>query len=67
MGKSICVTGQLLILDLAIHLGELAQKLGARLIQINTDAVYVEYFNDADLDKLEQVALEMATTYRHGT
>lgn len=58
MGKSICVTGQLLILDLAVHLGELAQKLGAKLIQINTDAVYVEYFNDADLDKLEQVALE---------
>lgn len=61
MGRSICVTGQLLILDLAKHLGELATSLGAKLVQINTDAVYVEYFNDSDLDKLEAVANEWST------
>lgn len=58
MAKSICVTGQLLILDLAEKLGTISEKVGAKLVQLNTDAVYVEYHTQEQLLQLQAAASE---------
>lgn len=43
MGRSVCITGQLFLLELARHLYTMVDDL--RIVQLNTDGIMVEYHN----------------------
>lgn len=44
MGRSVCVTGQLFLLELAEHLFK--EVPGLRIVQLNTDGIMVEFHKD---------------------
>lgn len=55
MGRSVCITGQLFLLELAEHL--YADIPGLKIVQLNTDGIMVEC-DKADLDKLNEICDE---------
>lgn len=55
MGRSVCITGQLFLLELAEHL--YADIPGLKIVQLNTDGIMVEC-NRADLGKLDEICDE---------
>lgn len=55
MGRSVCVTGQLFLLELAEHL--YADIPGLKIVQLNTDGIMVEC-DRADLDRLNEICDE---------
>ena len=55
MGRSVCITGQLFLLELAEHL--YADIPGLKIVQLNTDGIMVEC-NRAYLGKLDEICDE---------
>lgn len=55
MGRSVCITGQLFLLELAQHL--YADIPGLKIIQLNTDGIMVEC-SRKDLPKLDEICDE---------
>lgn len=55
MGRSVCVTGQLFLLELAQRLYKEVQ--GLRIFQLNTDGIMVE-FEDYQLDQVKEICDE---------
>lgn len=55
MGRSVCITGQLFLLELAQHLYR--DIPGLKIVQLNTDGIMVEC-NRADLKKLDEICDE---------
>jgi hypothetical protein len=55
MGRSVCITGQLFLLELAQHLYR--DILGLKIVQLNTDGIMVEC-DRADLEKLDEICDE---------
>ena len=55
MGRSVCITGQLFLLELAQHLYH--DIPGLKIVQLNTDGIMVEC-NRADLKKLDEICDE---------
>ena len=55
MGRSVCVTGQLFLLELAQRLYKEVQ--GLRIFQLNTDGIMVE-FEDYHLDQVKEICDE---------
>lgn len=55
MGRSVCITGQLFLLELAEHL--YADIPGLKIVQLNTDGIMVEC-NRADLGRLDEICDE---------
>lgn len=55
MGRSVCITGQLFLLELAEHL--YADIPGLKIVQLNTDGIMVEC-DKADLDRLNEICEE---------
>lgn len=55
MGRSVCITGQLFLLELAEHL--YADIPGLKIVQLNTDGIMVEC-SKSDLDKLNEICDE---------
>lgn len=55
MGRSVCITGQLFLLELAEHL--YADIPGLKIVQLNTDGIMVEC-DKSDLDKLNEICDE---------
>lgn len=55
MGRSVCITGQLFLMELAQHL--YADIPGLKIVQLNTDGIMVEC-NKTDLDKLNEICDE---------
>lgn len=55
MGRSVCITGQLFLMELAQHL--YADIPGLKIVQLNTDGIMVEC-GKADLDKLNEICDE---------
>lgn len=55
MGRSVCITGQLFLMELAQHL--YADIPGLKIVQLNTDGIMVEC-DKADLDKLNEICDE---------
>ena len=55
MGRSVCITGQLFLLELAEHL--YADIPGLKIVQLNTDGIMVEC-DRADLGKLDEICDE---------
>lgn len=55
MGHSVCITGQLFLLELAEHL--YADIPGLKIVQLNTDGIMVEC-NRTDLGKLDEICDE---------
>lgn len=55
MGRSVCITGQLFLLELAEHL--YADIPGLKIVQLNTDGIMVEC-DRADLGKLNEICDE---------
>lgn len=55
MGRSVCITGQLFLMELAQHL--YADISGLKIVQLNTDGIMVEC-SKADLDKLNEICDE---------
>lgn len=55
MGRSVCITGQLFLLELAEHL--YADIPGLKIVQLNTDGIMVEC-NRTDLGKLDEICDE---------
>ena len=55
MGRSVCITGQLFLLELAEHL--YADIPGLKIVQLNTDGIMVEC-NRADLGRLDEICNE---------
>lgn len=55
MGRSVCITGQLFLMELAQHLYQDIQ--GLKIVQLNTDGIMVEC-DVADLDKLNEICDE---------
>ena len=53
MNNSVCVTGQLLLLDLNEHL-----EGHCKLLQSNTDGIIVEYQTESDLEKIKEICHE---------
>lgn len=58
MGRSVCITGQLFLLELAQHL--YADIPGLKIIQLNTDGIMVEC-SRKDLPKLDEICDEWQT------
>lgn len=58
MGRSVCITGQLFLLELAQHLFREVTNL--RLFQLNTDGVMVE-FDDSQLQQVREICDEWQT------
>lgn len=52
MGRSVCITGQLFLMELAQHL--YADIPGLKIVQLNTDGIMVEC-STSDLDKLNEI------------
>lgn len=55
MGRSVCISGQLYLLELAEHCYQEIE--GLRIVQLNTDGIMVEC-NRADLGKLDEICDE---------
>lgn len=55
MGRSVCITGQLFLLELAEHLHQDIESL--KIVQLNTDGIMVEC-DRTDLDKLNEICDE---------
>lgn len=55
MGRSVCITGQLFLLELAQHLYR--NIPGLKIVQLNTDGIMVEC-DRADLEKLDEICDE---------
>lgn len=55
MGRSVCITGQLFLLELAQHLYR--DIPGLKIVQLNTDGIMVEC-NRVDLKKLDEICDE---------
>ncbi len=58
MGRSVCVTGQLFLLELAQHLYRDVQNL--RIVQLNTDGIMIE-FDDSQYDRVQEILTEWQT------
>ena len=58
MGRSVCITGQLFLLELAQHLFREISEL--RVFQLNTDGVMVE-FDDSQLPRVKEICDEWQT------
>jgi hypothetical protein len=55
MGRSVCITGQLFLLELAQHLYKDVQNL--RIVQLNTDGIMIE-FDDSQYDQVQEILNE---------
>ena len=55
MGRSVCITGQLFLMELAQHLYK--DIPGLKIVQLNTDGIMVEC-SKSDLDKLNEICDE---------
>ena len=55
MGRSVCITGQLFLLELAQHLYRDVQNL--RIVQLNTDGIMIE-FDDSQYDLVQEILNE---------
>ena len=55
MGRSVCITGQLFLLELAQHLYRDVQNL--RIVQLNTDGIMIE-FDDSQYDHVQEIINE---------
>ena len=55
MGRSVCITGQLFLLELSQHLIEDCSTL--RIVQLNTDGIMVS-FDESDYDKVLEITKE---------
>ena len=55
MGRSVCITGQLFLLELAQHLYKDVQEL--RIVQLNTDGIMIE-FDDSQYDQVQEILNE---------
>lgn len=60
MGRSVCITGQLFLLELANHL--IADCKTLQIVQLNTDGIMVS-FDDSEYDKV----LEITREWEHRT
>ena len=55
MGRSVCITGQLFLLELAQHLYTMVDDL--RIVQLNTDGIMIE-FDDSQYDQVQEILAE---------
>ena len=55
MGRSVCITGQLFLLELAQHLYKDIPDL--RIVQLNTDGIMIE-FDDSQYDQVQEILNE---------
>ena len=55
MGRSVCITGQLFLLELAQHLYRDVQEL--RIVQLNTDGIMIE-FDDRQYSQVQEILNE---------
>ena len=55
MGRSVCITGQLFLLELAQHLYQDIPDL--RIVQLNTDGIMIE-FDDSQYDQVQEILAE---------
>ena len=55
MGRSVCITGQLFLLELAQHLYKDVADL--RIVQLNTDGIMIE-FDDSHYDQVQEILKE---------
>ena len=55
MGRSVCITGQLFLLEMAQHLYKDIPDL--RIVQLNTDGIMIE-FDDSQYDKVQEILNE---------
>ena len=55
MGRSVCITGQLFLLELSMHL--IAECSTLRIVQLNTDGIMVS-FDDTEYDKVLEITKE---------
>ena len=55
MGRSVCITGQLFLLELAQHLYKDVADL--RIVQLNTDGIMIE-FDDSQYDQVQEIINE---------
>lgn len=55
MGRSVCITGQLFLLELAQHLYKDVADL--KIVQLNTDGIMIE-FDDGQYDKVQEILAE---------
>lgn len=55
MGRSVCITGQLFLLELAQHLHKDVDDL--RIVQLNTDGIMIE-FDDSQYDQVQEILKE---------
>ena len=58
MGRSVCITGQLFLLELAQHLYEDIPDL--RIVQLNTDGIMIE-FDDSQYEQVQEILAEWQT------
>ena len=58
MGRSVCITGQLFLLELARHLYKDVSDL--RIVQLNTDGIMIE-FDDSQYDQVQEILNEWQT------
>ena len=58
MGRSVCITGQLFLLELAQHLYKDIADL--RIAQLNTDGIMIE-FDDSQYDQVQEILNEWQT------
>ena len=54
-GRSVCITGQLFLLEMAQHL--YADIPDLRIVQLNTDGIMIE-FDDSQYDKVQEILAE---------
>ena len=52
MGRSVCITGQLFLLELAQHLYTMVDDL--RIVQLNTDGIMIE-FDNSQYDQVQEI------------
>lgn len=55
MGRSVCISGQLYLLELAEHLYK--DITGLRLVALNTDGIMIE-FDDSEFDRVKEILNE---------
>ena len=61
MGRSVCITGQLRLVELAYHLVNECKTL--KIIQLNTDGIMVSLDNE-DVEKYDEIAVFLAVPNR---
>lgn len=61
MGRSVCITGQLFLLELSQHL--IAECSTLRIVQLNTDGIMVS-FDESEYDKVLAITKEWETRTR---